>query len=425
VYDGGLLQDTLTVEIASGGTRGTDDIQLEIRSSDGTLQATVDVLASDAFDTEYAVTNGLTLTLSGGYLQTGETFTIDLDDQTPTTYSASQSFNGIGTQNPRLDDPFEVIDGSFVANGTSIDVFASDSLDSLLSRINSSGAGINAVFDSGSDRVVLTSTDGGGISLGSDTSGVLAALKLDGAVATGGVTDSESLLSVVPAFSGIVAGAFDVNGVSISVDPTTDSLEDVLERIETLAPDVTATYSESTGRVSISSTTTTGDLLLANDTSGLLATLGLAEGTFNSTTQRGEKVFGTRSRRTIVRSMDEIALNLTSILRQDSSRGNSYLASIQNQLQGSASRFLSTDLQSLGIQVSTRNNSSIESVAVDKSILNSSLRRQSTSQDVEQLLLGNAQAEGFAEALYTQVTDIEEALRRDLAAEGKLLNLVV
>lgn len=71
--------------------------------------------------------------------------------------------------------------GSFTINGVQIDYNANtDSLSTLIKRINASGAGVTAAYDSTNDSIVFTNNSTGslGITLGDDTGGLLSALGL-------------------------------------------------------------------------------------------------------------------------------------------------------------------------------------------------------------------------------------------------------
>ncbi len=153
--------------------------------------------------------------------------------------------------------------GDFTINGETFSVDpATDSLNDIINAINSSGAGVTASFDSANDRVVLensTPGDTGFINLGgaSDTSNILDVLGLTGALQeTGGSgstvvngenrlgsTDASALLSAGNFAGGAVtAGSFRINGTFINVDPATDSLADVIERINQSDAGVTASF---------------------------------------------------------------------------------------------------------------------------------------------------------------------------------------
>ena len=150
-----------------------------------------------------------------------------------------------------------------------------DSLNTILSRINASSAGVTATYDSATDKVVLTNTaanDTNVINLGAsdDDSNFLAAIGVSGATQSTGSTGSTTLTSTqhlgalndTGTLSGenlangtITAGTFSINGVTISVDPSADSLTDVLERINSSDAGVSASYDSATDTIRVLSST--------------------------------------------------------------------------------------------------------------------------------------------------------------------------
>lgn len=157
--------------------------------------------------------------------------------------------------------------GTFSINGVSFTVDpTTQSLNSVISAINSSAAGVTAAYDSVTDKVSLTNTTAAStaiINMGGsdDTSNLLDVLGLRTANQHTGATGSTTVAStghlgqVNPATqlnqvrfaSGVLTSeSFTINGVSISVDPTTDSLSDVIGRINSSDAGVTASYDAST-----------------------------------------------------------------------------------------------------------------------------------------------------------------------------------
>ena len=74
--------------------------------------------------------------------------------------------------------------GSFTINGIQIDILDTDTLNSVVSKITNSSAGVIATFDVATERVLLTQKTlgpGGQIVLGGDSSGFFDAVKLSAA----------------------------------------------------------------------------------------------------------------------------------------------------------------------------------------------------------------------------------------------------
>jgi flagellar hook-associated protein 2 len=147
------------------------------------------------------------------------------------------------------------------------------SLNDVIGMINSSSAGVTASYDSATDMVTLANTAAGDTSLinlahskTDDTanSNIMDALNLSQATqATNGsgstaLTSTHILGAVDPSKDlgvagfgkgAVTSGTFSINGVSISIDVTKDSLSDVIGRINKSNAQVTASYDSATDTV--------------------------------------------------------------------------------------------------------------------------------------------------------------------------------
>lgn len=188
--------------------------------------------------------------------------------------------------------------GTFSINGVSFAVDpATQTLNEILGQINSSSAGVTATYDAATDRVHMVNSAAGNtnlINLGAsdDTSNFLtvAGVKTATQGTDGGgsteVWSARNLGAVEPgakisdySFGGgaMTAGTFFVNGVSISVDPTADSLSDVLQRITDSDAQVSASYDSATDTIKlVSKTTGSRTIGLIEGTSNFLAVTNLA-----------------------------------------------------------------------------------------------------------------------------------------------------
>jgi flagellar hook-associated protein 2 len=114
--------------------------------------------------------------------------------------------------------------GSFTINGVTIDYnINTDSLSTVLGRINASDAGMTASYDSGSDRVVLTNKTTGDVGAGisEDPNGLLNALGLTtGAVMTRGL-DAEFTVNGGPTLTShsntLDSAALGIEGLTVKV----------------------------------------------------------------------------------------------------------------------------------------------------------------------------------------------------------------
>lgn len=195
-----------------------------------------------------------------------------------------------------------VTTGTFTINGKQITVTAGDSLNSLISAINNAGAGVTASYDGVADKLVLTSTNPGGpVNLGAagDTSNFLSVM---GLLASPAATDASgntvrqstfhlgrintgmplSMANFAHAFVDSqtppqpISGSFKINGVEITFNAATDSLNDVLNRINSSAANVTAIYDGTQDRIILTSKATGSlDISLEDVSGGFLEKTGL------------------------------------------------------------------------------------------------------------------------------------------------------
>lgn len=115
--------------------------------------------------------------------------------------------------------------GSFKINGVSISWSATDTLDGVISRINSSTANVNAYYDTSINKLVLKSKNTGSSDTitWSDTSGTLlgSTLRLTGASVAGG-TDAKFTINSTNASDEITKSSnnFTINGVTYTLKNT-------------------------------------------------------------------------------------------------------------------------------------------------------------------------------------------------------------
>ena len=170
--------------------------------------------------------------------------------------------------------------GVFTINGKQITVDANTKLgtdgstdpDTIIYKINNSGAGVTATYDASTDKITLTS--GSNITLGasSDTSNFLQAARLSNAqggsstivssTGIGGVNLSSAVSSVN--FSTALtqtSGSFKINGLSISYSAT-DTIGQILQKISDSAAGVTAGYDSANDQFTLTNKTT-GDIGIA------------------------------------------------------------------------------------------------------------------------------------------------------------------
>jgi len=205
----------------------------------------------------------------------------------------------IGLQNAGFaKSPSASTNGTFTINGVSISItdYTSLSVNDLLAKINSSGAGVTASYDSTNDNILLKSNTPGSenITLGdfSDTSDILSVLKLtsaDGAIkitgSTNGSIDPTAKLSSAGFTKTVTSGIFTINGISIYVDASSDTLNDVIYKVNNSGANVEMAYDEVSDKVTLRSKDSIEKIVLgsANDTSSFLEALNLTNDTTTST----------------------------------------------------------------------------------------------------------------------------------------------
>lgn len=177
--------------------------------------------------------------------------------------------------------------GSFRVNGTSIAWSDTDSLTQVLGRVNAAGVGVTATYDAGTGKVSLASTTQGAaaqLSLSEDAGNLFGVLGLSAGTRTGvDAQKFDATLSLSDPLNHldipVTAGVFSVNGVPFYIDPSQDSLSEVLGAINASSAGVRASVDPLSGRVQFQSSATGAAASLtlgaAGDSSNFLTALKL------------------------------------------------------------------------------------------------------------------------------------------------------
>jgi flagellar hook-associated protein 2 len=188
--------------------------------------------------------------------------------------------------------------GNFSVNGAQVAIATTDSLKSVFDKIAAATSNaVTATYDAATDKITLSSASA--ITLGSaaDTSNFLQVAKLynnsTGSITSnntlGRVNVTDKLASAATATAitdgGSGAGQFNVNGIAISYNASTDSVQNVLDRINSSTAGVTASYDVVNNRFAIANKTT-GDvgISLSDVTGNFLEATGLSGGAITSGT---------------------------------------------------------------------------------------------------------------------------------------------
>lgn len=235
----------------------------------------------------------------------------------------------------------DITAGTFSINGVQFNVDpTTDTLDSVLNAINASSAGVTASYDSATDAVTIANTAAGDTSIinlgGADsTSNFLAAINVasatqlpDGNGSTA-VTSTRNLGAVDPTAllnssnfgdGAVTTGTFSINGVAITVDPTSESLLDILGAINESEAGVTASYDSATDTIRVISDTLGSPTIRfggAGDTSNFLDVVNLntavqTAGVDTQFTVNGGPV-QTRNSNTVTDAISGVSLDLLSL----------------------------------------------------------------------------------------------------------------
>jgi flagellar hook-associated protein 2 len=191
--------------------------------------------------------------------------------------------------------PAPVTAGNFTVNGQQVSIATTDTVQAVLDKIAAATQNlpaeqqVTATYDATGDVIRLSSA--GEIILGTatDTSNFLQAARLFnngtgsvastvplGSVRTTGVALSQANLTTAITDGGSGSGEFQINGVSIAFNAGTDSVSDVLKRINQSTAGVTASYDTINDRFILTSRTQ-GDMGIAlqDVTGNFLAATGL------------------------------------------------------------------------------------------------------------------------------------------------------
>ncbi|MHB8620193.1 MAG: flagellar filament capping protein FliD [Chloroflexota bacterium] len=172
--------------------------------------------------------------------------------------------------------------GTFTVDGHQVSITTGETFSALFSDISTQTGGSVSASLVG-DQIQLTSASSITLGSGGDTSNFLAVTKLAGqpsgtTITSGpvGVANATAVLDSgnINGLTSTPSGSINVNGVTINYNTTTDTLNDVLDRVNSSAAGVTATYSPNSDTVTFTSSQTGNtDISLADTSGNLLASL--------------------------------------------------------------------------------------------------------------------------------------------------------
>jgi flagellar hook-associated protein 2 len=302
--------------------------------------------------------------------------------------------------------------GTFTVNGKTITVATTDTLQSVFNQIaTATGGAVTASYDYATDEITLSSDEP--ITLGSstDTSNFLQATQLftNGAAAVNGTYTVTSLnalagininaaadqsnLATTITDGGNGQGAFEINGVTINFNSSTDSINDILQAINSSAAGVTATYDGANSRFVLTNNNTGSLGMTMQDVTGnFLAATGLSSGALQIGTNLQYSLNGGPTMTNVSNTVDASSEGLTGL-------------SITAQGTGTASIAVSPDTSSIATAINTFVNdyntvqnyiSSQTTLSTSTSSTTGSTDSTTTTTTKPGLLMGDMDAEGIA-----------------------------
>jgi hypothetical protein len=336
-----------------------------------------------------------------------------------TQVNVDAAFDATGADGPLFDPGVSVQAGSFTVNGVAIAVGASDTVSTVLARITASAAGVTASFDAATQTVSLALNDGSApIVVDGDTSGFLAAVKLDGsAQSTTGSRNVSALageLAEMAEYGNVQAGTITINGSQIAVDPATTTIDGLVAALDAVAG-ISAGVDQVTGAITVGTEADGGTIVLA-DTSGLLAELGIAAGTYMgdavtaTVVQRQTATVNVTNAETVASKANDAVAQLNAALGQIGSEADSLqqavdaldaagLGGVSLVTEGDSAR-LSIDSGALAASLSRVGDTATLTAAVDKALADLSERTaaavaaRTAEQDAARQRLAREQAQG-------------------------------
>jgi len=210
---------------------------------------------------------------------------------------------GSGTTIASLPTSSPVKAGTITINGAQITIAATDSLEAVFNNIyTATGGAVTASYDHTTDKVSFNSSSEIVLGSATDSSNLLSALQLFnngtaaisssnslGAVNTKLTLANSRLSQAITAVDGSGNGTFAINGVNIAYNINSDSMTDVISRINASAAGVTASYDTTSDRmVLINKTTGDTGFGLSEAAGGFISATGLSMSSVGAATTRGK-----------------------------------------------------------------------------------------------------------------------------------------
>jgi flagellar hook-associated protein 2 len=326
--------------------------------------------------------------------------------------SSTDDVSNVDLDSGSFADPINA--GTFTVNGQTITVAATDTLQSVFDQINTATSGaVTASYDSTTDEISLASSSPITLGSGADTSNFLQATQLY-ANGTGAVTSlnalagininalaNQSNLATTISDGGNGQGEFEINGVAIDFDASTDSINDILQSINSSAAGVTATYDGANNRFVLTNNNTGNVGMTMQDVTGnFLAATGLSSGTLQAGANLQYSINGGNTTTSESNTIDASSIGLTGL-------------SVTAQSLGSTNITVSPDTSTIATAITNFVNdyntvqnyiSSQITISTSTSSTTGATDSTTTTTGTPGLLMGNMDVEGIATDL-RQITD--------------------
>ena len=430
-YDGSNGTGPISFEVRQAGVHGTNRLRIRVRDPLDNIIDTIAIEQNDPLDLQYDLRNGLFFTLGAGSLVRFETTSIQVFDSVGSVVDIDKPLNGSGNDKPNLQFGLpDIVDGSFQLNGVTIPVSASSSIDDMLNAIDQSGAGVTAIFNPATERIELTHDTPGSaptIDIQGDDSNFVQATKLDTATVVPGIDpDTGQPLESVTQFSNVQSGSFVINGTSIAVDPQSDSLDDVIDRINASGADAVATFDPAAKRVVITGDNPDADLIIDANGTGIFSALNMPEGRLDRLA-RGRGYSAGQARR-IADAVESSVSALNDFFRETKPLGeeNPQLAGLRAQLKGAFANVLGLSdgggdaLFGIDFNLDRVGQRYIDFAYVDRGELVRGLRRRGAS--VKSFLDGSTQRSGLVQTVGNGAQGVLLSLNSALGTKGTLFD---
>ncbi len=426
-YNGDYGDDTLRMKVTRSRTvGGSRNIRIQMFDSSGTRLQNLNWPAGTPADTPiYSNKTGLYFSLSAGSTSRNDEFYIDISTSVDSEIDPDKPFDGVRNDMPDLEPGLPVTAGSFTVNGETITVNADDSVNDVLDAINASDAGVTAVYDPSTELVSFEhdTTGPNDIVLAGDTSGFLDSMKLSGATVILGSESGEMDVAMagVDALSGTVAGSITINEVDIAIDPSTDSLNDVMDAINASEAGVTASFDEDSLRLTIAPESSGGSVTIQDGGTNFTTGVEIDPGTYEGRrTNRLSKIMARKAQRALANVAE--AFEKLQATQVDSSRAQTALDNVISGVEGAITTALgdsSEIFEDAGFDIDLDADATGDLMDLTTSLFERSLRG-SDGADLKYALVGSLQdnEDGLFGLMSAAVEDLETTLRRTTGDVG-------